>query len=562
MISPSAKQDGFFTVFANAKAEIDGDDDIHYITHAGQLMRVNAAANSNLCINGTKVFQQNEQQNELRIVPQETRIHGLRGCAEGELFDLFLNPFSAEIVLPKGCYLQKYRIRIDEAGLTSLALCCSKENEKWVLKVPSEAYFLHRIQIIDWAANKTVVDYRYAILPNAKFEFSKPIFYDDDTLVSLQFSCEKGSAIVNDSPDSDSDWLEFSVSSLDYPLAARLPIIRGTVQDYNLLKLPKIMWWEEFQESAFIKVSCPKNCQCKLYLGNDAIPRNTTDDSFELSNFLRSKRLNQDRAEFCMILTTANELLDKRLLTTIILKEQFLSCPVLFEDDTLKWQPEGKYMGNPKDTFTLRIETGNGNEPCTYSLDDKNTIVSKLFAKDFGDGEYSYHILMKKASVFKRSETILYEGSFIIGQKEQWKVKGKKLLLKEARCWEHTTGQMVVVPFAFNNICIRYLDFKGYGIPEVGANIEEVPQYEAELCFYDYNKQRWQPFSTLENERYECVNPVRVWLINDHMLMLKTAEEEAVLINKNRCSIVNKKLPNQEAYQYVILPDFFEYRIE
>ena len=65
--------------------------------------------------------------------------------------------------------------------------------------------------------------------------------------------------------------------------------------------------------------------------------------------------------------------------------------------------------------------------------------------------------------------------------------------------------------------------------------------------------------------KYELVNPVMVWIVNEHLLILRCVTEDAVYVDKHFSTIVNRNpatyMSKAERYQRLKIPDYFKYSI-
>ena len=61
------------------------------------------------------------------------------------------------------------------------------------------------------------------------------------------------------------------------------------------------------------------------------------------------------------------------------------------------------------------------------------------------------------------------------------------------------------------------------------------------------------------------VNPVMVWIVNEHLLILRCVTEDAVYVDKHFSTIVNRNpatyMSKAERYQRLKIPDYFKYSI-
>jgi hypothetical protein len=256
--------------------------------------------------------------------------------------------------------------------------------------------------------------------------------------------------------------------------------------------------------------------------------------------------------------------LDTRTLTRIVFDEHFTQTPVSIEDGALVWHPEGRYVGGTGDEFQLIVDVPVEGSPFTYALNMKNGVIDRRFGRDFPCGEFSYRITKKRKSLFGTgADHTLFEGTLAIGAPEQRRVMGRYMFLTRARCWDLSTGRMVNLEMPDTAGCLCNLQYQGNSVP--AWEEIEYPEYIGDLYFYNQSAQDWQYFSDQDNPGFERINPVRVWIISEQLMILRTPDgEEAPLIDRLYNSIVNRKLELRQSilYKRLITPDYFEYRME
>ena len=359
------------------------------------------------------------------------------------------------------------------------------------------------------------------------------------------------------------DWVALPADGLTYTLEAKLLLVRGTLREQNIFELPSLIWQERIPDTAFARIQCPENWHSELCLGASPVPQNATDGSFELGNSIKTYRCQEKTTVLTLVMRHESGARETRILTKIAFEEYFTESPVSIEDGALIWRPEAKYVGGEKDDFQLIVDVPVEIGPFCYALSMRSEEIDRRFGQDFPCGEFPFRVIKNSRALFGVSvEHVVYEGMLAIGAPEQRCVLGKYLFLKRARCWDITLNRMVIIEMPETAGCICNLRFLGYSIPEWER--VEYPEYVADLYFYNVQAQKWQYFNDLEKEGFECINPVHVWIISEQMLIMTTVDNEAVMIDQQYNSIVNRmlNLPNDIVKKRIILPDYFEYRME
>jgi len=563
-VSPNTKAEGMYFIFAPETARVDTGDALpDWIDCDGQLMRLYVGRDTNVLIDGAELFLSQEKQGSIRLYPSIDRIDGLRGRFEGLPFSIYSAPITLDIRLPDGHSSLNYYIVIDNGSAVPLVKYCPVNAASFVLNVPTSPVVHHTIAIIELTTGRIEGRYDYAILPDVTFFFENDIFYDDGRPTSVYLQYADRDTVSTIYPSEDTDWTTLSDSGTDYDIEVRLPLIRGSIGALSIFALPQLQWHEDLPDMMFVKIHAPQDYSYALYLGTTPVPRNTVDGSFELSNLLSRYKHRSRMDPLSLMVKDAKGRQDRRILTQIVFEEYFTESPVCLEGGELLWQPEGRYVGGLNDRFKLIIDVPAENGPFEYAVGRKNEVADRQFGRDFPCGEFPLQVIKEQKSLFTASaKRTLYEGILAIGQPEQRRVQGKCLYLERARCWDMGLHKMAILDLPQTAGCLCDMEFQGYSIPS-GEELE-YPEYTGILYFYNHNTQQWQHFNDQDRDGYECINPVHVWIISPRMLILHTVYEEAVMIDRQYSSIVNRSLGISTDVQRhrILLPDYFEYSME
>ena len=562
-VSAQSSASGVYYLFANASAHIDtGATNAEWIDNDGQLARLYIDEDSAVCVDGTELFLSKEQHEDIRYYPSVSRINGLRGRWKGETFNLYPEAFKLDLHLPEGRHSLNYHIIIDDK-IEPLFRYCQDGRQAFVLDAPQTALKRHSIQIVELSSGRIVCNFGYAILPNAAYSLESGLIYDDGSPATIHVHYDGCDIISREYPVEGADWVVLSAGHLEYDLEAQLPLISGTLQGQNIFALPSAIWKENFSDMAFVNVHCPIGWNHRLYLGATDIPRNATNDSYELGNYIKTYKNREKADALILVIKNAQGEQDARTLTKIVFEEYFTESPVSIENGALMWNPEGRYFGGTRDEFQLTVDVPVEGSPFVYALNLKNGAVDRQFGRDCPCGEFPFSVSKKCKALFGApADRVLFEGMLAIGAPEQRRVLGKYLYLTKARCWDENTGMIVNLEMPDTAGCLCNLQFQGNSIPS-GEDFE-YPEYIGELYFYNPSVQNWQYFNNQDNPEFELINPVRVWIVSEQWIILKTVEEEVPYIDRQYATIVNRRLnlPKKMQNYRLILPDYFEYRME
>lgn len=551
---------GTYYIFADEAASVEAEEaNIRWLDHAGQLMRLYLDEESGVCVNGEELYVPKDRKDSIRIYPSVSRIEKLMGSFEGNDFSIYPEAFSLNVRLPDEKNSLSYRIDLD-GEVEPMVRCCPAGKHSFDIKMPDAPSKMHTIRIIDFETGRIACAMRYAVLPKAKVRTNRKVIYSDGTPISVFVTYDGCSISASMIPEKESNVVTVTADHLDFDLKVELPLIYGDMAGQNVFDLDAITWRGKIADTSFVKLYCPEEWGCRLFFGRMPVPQNSIDGSFEIGNAIRVHAPCSKEEQLILSVRTPQGDQDVRILTKIVFEECFTDSPVFADGDVLMWTPENKYIGGEKDEFFLNITVPSQDEPYTYALGTKDAVVSKLIFKDFPYGVFPYQVMKKsKGLFFSNKEKLLYEGVLTLGEQEQWALDGKALYLKRARCWDMNTDRNINLDMPDSAGCLVDFRYIGYSVPS-GEEIA-YPEYEATLYFYDQRGERWLPFNDRDRDGYERINPVHIWIISPKLLMLETVDGEAVILDRNYNSIINRELflPREIERTRLILPDYFEY---
>ena len=74
-----------------------------------------------------------------------------------------------------------------------------------------------------------------------------------------------------------------------------------------------------------------------------------------------------------------------------------------------------------------------------------------------------------------------------------------------------------------------------------------------------------RPFSFRNSDGFEAINPVRVWIVNEHLLVLHCATDDGVQLDNQDSTLINRDptcyLSKEEQFERLETPDYFQYEI-
>ncbi|MBQ9618599.1 MAG: hypothetical protein IJR48_09565, partial [Oscillibacter sp.] len=281
---------------------------------------------------------------------------------------------------------------------------------------------------------------------------------------------------------------------------------------------------------------------------------------FELGNALRSGATRRDTEPLWLSLKAKNGGVTVFQITDILFRARFYNAPLCAENGKLRWQTEENYVGDAGSRFVILFKRPDGAE----TRFEAGTADAVLAEEEFPDGLYTYSVFLKPQSVFSsRLGEPIYDGSLFIGDFREVAFDSKELQLYEARCWNWREKKYETM--SLRPGCGVLRDFVYRGMSVADGEEESAPEYGATL-YYTAKNQRLLPFSNRENAKFDAINPVKVWIVNEHLLILLCSTDDAIYLDSRDSSVLKckpeVKIPDsEEQAKRLKNPDYFSYQI-
>lgn len=293
-------------------------------------------------------------------------------------------------------------------------------------------------------------------------------------------------------------------------------------------------------------------------LGVTEIPSAPRGGQFELGNELRSGASRKEEEPLWLSLKRESGGVTPFKITDIIFRARFNAAPLYVEERKLRWQAEENYIGDSESRFVILFKKPDGTE----ARFEAGTTDAVLTEDEFPDGLYAYSVFLKPQSVFSsRLGEPIYEGSLFIGDFREIAFDNKELRLYEARCWNWREKKYETM--SLRPGCGVLRDFAYQGMSVASGEEESAPEYAATL-YYTVKNGRLLPFSDRENAKFDPINPVKVWIVNEHLLILLCSTDDGIYLDRQSASIFKWKpdiLHSDEQTRRLETPDYFSYQI-
>ena len=344
-----------------------------------------------------------------------------------------------------------------------------------------------------------------------------------------------------------------------WQLELYIPLVHCALMGHNAFKIPGMIWHKSILHDEFVKLELPEGWSGQLMLGISPVPE-VSPSYFELGNTLRA--ITAPQAEYDLWISLENIAGNhiNRKITTIACKPTFAAPPIEVIDSTLHWQPEGNYVGDPESTFQVEVQRPGGSID-TYATSTESTALANT--SSYALGNYSYQVFLKKKGLFSSGmNEFVFKGSYCVGNPLEWLYDGKELIIGDALYWDFETEALKALLMKYGCGILTNLDYQGTTI--ASGETMPAPCYSATLSFIS-STGRHIPFNSKPSKEFELVNPVKVWIVNEHLLILRCTTEDAVYVDKDFSTIVNRNpatyMSKAEQHHRLKTPDYFKYSI-
>lgn len=546
---------GSIYLFADLSSDIQlGEEDGAYAiaNHPGQLLRLNLSETGLIVVDGEELFADEHHAGKFRLYPSDRPVQGICSVREGRRHQIFRQPFFLTLRFPEDENTRKYQLRVDDQQMPLAEM----KNQECVIEVPQERNHFYRVRIVDLLQEQAVCEYDYVILDAFDWNLEQPLYLETehDAEVALQIAANVVKTTARRMEGSDTALVLSPFGGADYEI--ELPTLHCSFGSDSAFSLPDRVWWESISKDVFCRTEVPAQWRCWLMLGGKPLPVNANGE-YEIGNLLRTERGHSDPLPLWLSVAGPDGMRRDQMLTQICFQPGFSAAPMEKRGDALIWAPALSFIGPEDAKFRLEID---GKIAKRYELERGAKRLCDL--EGFPHGHYTYRVSLKPRGLFSREEHLLYEGTFAVGDENEFRFEGRELILQNAICWNFDQENLETIAVRPSAGILEQLEFVGFSI--ASGETVELPEYEATLCF-DLPDGRRISFSFEEDsDTYEWINPVKVWIVSDTRLILRCATDDTVYLDMMHHSIVNKHpdlTMNRKTQQLRLkTPDYFDYK--
>lgn len=549
-------------LFACETSGIDfsGDDGVYQCPYPGQLYRINLDEVSAVAVDGTEIFADISVTSQFRHHTSRRRISGLHAVSAGKDIDIFSSPFNLTLRLPESENALRYQVSLD--GTRYRLDLLERSGEGYVIPAKDDGPAIHRVRVVDLTDDLVKYEYCYIILSDFQVKTDRSLYRAGlDTVTITAIWRESHNTSVFPLQEFDRS-VTFSFPGLPYSLELDVPVVQCTFMGENAFSAPEAVWYGDIDAGEFVTLLLPENWEGQLMLDAAPVPAVQGGIQFELGNALRSEVGARGERRLWLSLKDDHGHCEHFSITTVVFSPKFLHMPLEIIDGRLCWQAAGNYLGDPDPCFEISLALPD-KPSLLYHASMGNTVLCEPF--DLPDGQYPYQVQLKKKSVFSSGATgqIIYRGNLIKGDPREFAFSRKEILLGDALCWSFEEDTLKTVRMQPGCGLIQNLTYCGETI--ASGEVVAAPCYTGTMYFTD-REGRYRAFnSNPSNHNFELVNPVNIWIINEHLLILRCVTNDTVYIDSLYSTIVNRSplviMSKHERKSRLKTPDYFTYQI-
>jgi hypothetical protein len=454
--------------------------------------------------------------------------------------------------LPEGEQTLRYQISVDGVRLDSER---AKYNGNEIAINSTNDGQLHTVRVVDISSDIVRYEYCYMVLTECCISLDQCLYRAGVDNVNMVFSYRDTVVTAKLPLPYGVDRIQFVAPEFaDIQFEVEVPAVNCTFMGENAFNAADYIWYESVDSGETVKITVPQNYSAHLMLGVKEV------EQFELGNALRALTLPQDNVDLWISIKAESGKVESYKISTILFTPKFTCPPLKVESDSLMWCVESNFIGNLDCKFKIECLSPEG-VSLSFNVGYEDGVLANLDV--YGKGMYSYQVFTVKKSMFTAGATVkLFDGSFFVGDPNEFVFFGKEIAIRDAFCWNFDTDALKSVPMKDGCGILCNLIYQGCSAAS-GENIP-TPCYQAIMYFEDrYGNRR--PFNSRVSNEYELINPVQVWIINNHLLILHCATDDTVYIDKKYSSIVNKSpdriMRKMEQRERLETPDYFEYEV-
>ena len=577
--NPRRPKSGAAWIFAANGQDISISGDAVRCDFPGQLWRFRVEDVSLLRVDGQEIFSASvsrfERQTSVR------RVDLARADAEGKMYEILPAPFKLLIRMTDRDRAIRHTVQVDGVTYPPEAL---EFGQSEIAFTPIDTPQVpHCVRVFD--QNGVMKDeYNYMILPGCKVSMDKRLYREasDEAAIRVLWNGRTRQYALPLPPGMDS--VSITLPGLSYPLEISVPVVHCLFRGRNAFLTSETLWYRDIPADETVTLRLPSGWNGQVMCGIFPVPPAEPESRFALGAMLnaQSAAFLKDASLPLWISLWDGSGHERRItyqIATLVFQPTFQRPPLEIENGKLLWLAEENFIGEAGTRFEILCVRPDGNKT-RFRTDAADTQLSDT--RDFPEGRYDYQIFPLPAdsgdsatadsdsgapdgdsATLPADLAPLYQGSFIVGDSRKFAFTGKQIVVTGALCWDFDADDLRSIRMQDGCGVLREIAYQGNTLPP-GESVP-TPEYSATLYYTDDDK-TLLPFHDRADDYFEQVNPVTLWTINEHLLILQGATGDTLYIDNQTASILYQNpdavMSRDEQRERLETPDYFEYRVE
>ena len=359
-----------------------------------------------------------------------------------------------------------------------------------------------QISVFSYEKDSILLSETIISLPNLDVKFNHSAYYGD---------IEQRITITDEKYNYETTWTnqdsELRCLHKDGILLIKIPYFRWQINNNGWLNesINRKLWYKNFiQNGDLLEVDNPiEHEEIKAFCdvsGQDIEITKNQSGKFEIGRLIYGNQGKKDISVYC------TNGIKKYYLFTIATKEHFVENPMRYNNGSVFWEVENTFVGDDDNNFFI-IATANGKNEKSGS---KKVGSTNMVFGNFEEDVYKIIVKIKDKNPFVNEEKYdtIFEGMLIVGKKEQFRFKNKRIRLLSANCFNKSFEWIPFIPKYFIDD-LQYVEEDGY------------VYYKGNLCVIERNGEiRIVKAMLNERDEYDKINPVRIELRDNSSLWL------------------------------------------
>ena len=357
-----------------------------------------------------------------------------------------------------------------------------------------------RIALFSRDKEETLLRETVVLFPNMDIRFNRSVYYGN---------MERKATITVGNESREVSWTnrdgEVKCPMNEGVLLLKAPCFRWRIygKEWRDEPVKGKSWYKCFLENGdLLEVDNPReDKEMSLFLKINGKSREVAKNKggkFEIGRAIYSNEGEKDIFAYC------SDDGNKFELFNVATKEHFTDDPLVYRNGTVCWDVENTFTGDKDNEFFIVAKTTGENE----KIGGKKVGATNVEFSNFEEDVYEITVKIKDKNIFATDEKYrtVYEGELIVGNKDKFRFKNKKLSLESAICHDKET------------VAFR----PKYYVDELElVEEDENVYYRGRLCVTDKNgNTRILNAMTNEKQSRDEINPVRIELRNNSTFWL------------------------------------------